>query len=531
MHPIHVLFGTESNNSADLADRTGRALEAAGMKAQVVDMGDFDPKKLADLHTLLVITSTYGNGDPPSNAEALHAWVMKKAPPMPQLRFAVCALGDKTYDRFCNCGKEFDKRLAELGATRITDRQDCDVDYEKPWKSWLDRVVPALKALAEVDAGSSAPVVAVDAVTIEKQESKPGTRRNPVAAKLKAKRVLCGQGSSKETLHVELAIPAEVHYEVGDSLGIWPSNDPALVDELLKVGPFDGDAKVVLRGAVHDSGRGGGSLTLREALLSRLDLAHVDPRLNEACGVGAIENAHVIDVVDAAEKPINAQQLAESLRPIAPRDYSIASSLRAHPGEAHFTIDVVRYELRGRKRGGVASTMFADRLQPGDAVPVYLHPAPHFRLPSDDTPIVMIGPGTGVAPFRAFLEERAARGARGKSWLFFGARNANYDFLYGDELQAMVKRGALAKLNCAFSRDQPEKRYVQHEMLCAAQELYAWIAGGAVVYVCGDAKRMAPDVHHCLAQIIAERGGVSTDVALEELGAMERDGRYRKDVY
>lgn len=532
MHPIHVLFGTESNNSADLADRTASALTAAGMSATAIDMGDFANEKLADVRTLVVITSTYGNGDPPSNAESLHAYLMKKAPPLPALRFAVCALGDKTYDRFCQCGKDFDRRLGELSATRVVDRQDCDVDYEKPWKAWLEKLVPALRALAEADANTTAPIIPIEGPKVEHHEAKPGTRRNPVMAKVLATRLLSAPGSTKETIHVELGLHGTgLSYEVGDSLGVWPTNDPKLVEDVLEAASCDGAAKVTLRGAVHESSRGTGSMSLRDALLTHLDLAHVDARLLEATGARPIEGGHALDVLLASEKPITAQTLVESLRPIAPRQYSIASSLRVHPGEAHFTIDVVRYDLLGRKRGGVASTQFADRAPVGSEVPVYLHPAPHFRLAEDDVPIIMVGPGTGIAPFRAFIEERAARGAKGKSWLFFGARNAACDFLYADELRAYRERGALTRYDCAFSRDQDSRVYVQHRMSENARELYAWIEEGAVIYVCGDAKRMAPDVHQAIASIWASQRSVPIEAGLAHLAQMETEKRYLRDVY
>ncbi len=528
MHPIHVIFGTESNNSADLADRTASALGAAGLSARAIDMADFANAKLAEVRTLVVITSTYGNGDPPSNAESLHAYLMKSAPAMPELRFAVCALGDKTYDRFCQCGRDFDRRLGELGAQRIVERVDCDVDYEKPWKAWLDRLVPAMRALAETDAGSGAPVLPVELPKVEHHEAAPGTRRNPVLARVLRSRRLSGEGSTKETLHVELA--TELPYEVGDSFGVWPTNAPALVEELLDAANCDGDAPVSLRGAVHESSRGTGSMTLREALSTHLDLAHVDARLLDAAGSAPIPGGHALDVLLAGEKPIAPQQLVESLRPLAPRQYSLASSPRAHPGEAHFTVDVVRYELLGRQRLGVASTQLADRAPIATELPVYHHPAPHFRLPADDVPIIMIGPGTGVAPFRAFLEERVARGARGRSWLFFGARNA-CDFLYGDELRALQKQGSLTRLDVAFSREQPERVYVQHRMRESARELYAWIEAGAVLYVCGDAKRMAPDVNRALVEILAAEAALRPEVAAARLAALEADNRYRRDVY
>lgn len=525
MHPIHVVFGTESNNSADLADRTASALTAAGLAATAIDMGDFANGKLAEVRTLVVITSTYGNGDPPSNAESLHAYLMKTAPNLPNLRFAVLALGDKTYDRFCQCGRDFDRRLGELGALRIVERVDCDVDYEKPWKAWLDELVPAIRALASADATTTATSIPIEGAKIEHHRAEPGTRRNPVIGRVLRSHRLCASGSTKETLHVELA--TDLPYEVGDSLGVWPTNDPALVSEILAAANCDGAAPVTLRGAVHESSRGTGSMTLAEALSTHLDLAHVDARLLETAGCAPIEGAHALDVLLAGEKPIAPQKLVESLRPLSPRQYSIASSRLAHPGEAHFTIDVVRYELLGRARGGVASTLFADRAPVGTEIPLYLHPAPHFHLVADDVPIVMIGPGTGIAPFRAFLEERAARGASGKSWLFFGARNATCDFLYGDELRALHDRGVLTRFDCAFSRDQEHRVYVQHRMREHGKDLRAFVDAGAAIYVCGDAKRMAPDVHRALAEIL----GDSVEAGLGRLEGLEAEKRYLRDVY
>lgn len=517
---IHVVFGTESNNCADLADRTARAMKDAGLEATAIDMGDFQNDKLVELGTLIVITSTYGNGDPPSNAESLHAYLMKKAPEVPNLRFAVCALGDRTYDRFCQCGRDFDRRLGELGGKRLIERQDCDVDYDKPWKEWLDKLIPALR-----ESGSTAG----PAVVMEHHEAERGTRRNPVPARVLKRARLCGEGSTKETIHVELV--TDLPYEPGDSLGVWPTNDPALVDAILEAASCDERAPVHLRGAVHESSRGTGNMALRDALLTHVDLAHVDARLLEAVGAHAMEGAHVIDVIDAAQKPVTPQTLLEALRPLAPRQYSIASSRAAHPGEAHFTIDVVRYQLRNRARGGVASTQFADRLAIGEEIPVYLHPAPHFRLPADDVPIIMIGPGTGVAPFRAFLEERAARGARGESWLFFGARNAAVDFLYGDELRAFHERGVLARYDCAFSRDQAERVYVQHRMRENAKTIFEWIERGAVLYVCGDAKHMAPDVHLALIEIVAQQAAIARETAAFRIEKLIEENRYRRDTY
>lgn len=530
MQTIFVLFGSESNNAADLADRTAIALKKAGLPAEVVDMSSFEVAQFDSLETALVVTSTYGNGNPPSNAEALHGALMARTEPLPRLRFAVCGLGDTTYDHFAQCGKDFDQKLGALGATRMVERQDCDVDYEEPWQEWLERVLAKLEELkSEAPVASEAAVVPPPAPSQTRIHA-PGTRKNPLPAHFIGQRPLCAHGSTKETLHVELRLDERMTYTVGDSLGVFCENDPALVADVLRGLRASGDETVTLRGAVHEGARGGGAMTLREALARHLDLQHVDPRLFAACGLPKSADVHVVDLVLMKTQAVDPQALVESLRPLAPRAYSIASSPLAHPGQAHLTVDVVRYEMRGRKRAGVASSMLADRTPPGAELSVYLQPAPHFRLPAPDVPIVMIGPGTGVAPFRAFLEERAATGARGKNWLFFGTRHKD-DVFYLDEMRALIDRGLLTRLDCAYSRDQSERIYVQHKMRAAHAELYAWLDEGAHVYVCGDAQRMAPDVQSELLDIITVGAHVDRDGALERLRAMETAGRYCKDVY
>jgi sulfite reductase (NADPH) flavoprotein alpha-component len=530
MQTIFVLFGSESNNAADLADRTAIAVKKSGLSAEVVDMSSFEVRQFDSLETLLVVTSTYGNGNPPSNAEALYGALMARTDPLPNLRFSVCGLGDTTYDRFAQCGKDFDQKLGELGATRIAPRQDCDVDYEEPWQAWLDTVLAALEALKSAPSSSANVVVPQAPASQSRVAAAPGTRKNPLSARVLRTRPLTDESSDKETLHVELALDSGLSYTCGDSLGIFCENDPALVQDVIAAMAANGDEEIALRGAVHEGAHGGGAMALREALSRHLDLHHVDARLFQACGLPKSADVHVVDLVLMKTERPELQAFVECLRPLAPRPYSIASSPNVHPGEAHLTVDVVRYEMRKRKRAGVASSMLADRASPGAELEVYVLPAPHFRLPqSDDVPLVMIGPGTGVAPYRAFLEERERRGAKGKTWLFFGTRHAR-DTFYVDELRAMVERGTLTHLDCAYSRDQPERIYVQHRMRAASAELESWIREGAHVYVCGDAQRMAPDVQAELLEILARSGG-GRERALEDLRAMEAAGRYCKDVY
>jgi sulfite reductase (NADPH) flavoprotein alpha-component len=493
-------------------------------------MMDFQGAKLPDVRRLLVITSTYGNGDPPSNAEVLHAFLMKKCGPLPDTSFSVCALGDTTYDRFAQCGKDFDRRLEELGGKRVAARRDCDVDYDDPFEAWLAEAIEGMKRVADAapePAGQAAPAApslpppSIDA---------PGTRRNPVKARVTANVNMNLPPSDKETRHIELELCAPFAYELGDSIGVWPTNDPALVTDVLAAAKLTGSERVKI---------GADELELAAALATKLDVVQPDVRLLEKV-YGALSSEerkarlaseHVIDVLGDVKGALSAAELVSLLRPLAPRQYSIASSPRAHPSALHLTVAVVRYERNGRPRGGVASIQLADRAPPGAELPIYLHPSPKFRLAPPDTDIVMIGPGTGIAPFRSFLADRAIAKGKGRSWLFFGARHRATDWLYREDLERFQKDGVLHELDVAFSRDQPEKVYVQHKMLARAKELYAWLEGGAVIYVCGDAQRMAVDVHAALATILEKEGGMSNLAARAKLEAWMDAGKYRKDVY
>jgi sulfite reductase (NADPH) flavoprotein alpha-component len=399
--PIHILFGTESGNAQGLAKRAGEALEKAGLSNHVIDMMDFQPPKLPTVRRLLVITSTYGNGDPPSNAEALHAFLMKKCGPLPDTSFSVCALGDTTYDRFAQCGKDFDRRLEELGGKRIAPRQDCDVDYDDPFDAWLAKAIDALKQLPDGDAPSDAPPSMGPPSAPPPAADAPGTRRNPVIARVTRNENLNAASTEKETRHIELELTAPLPYELGDSIGLWPTNDPTLVADILAAAKLGGDETVKF---------GAESSTLRDALATKLDVVQPDVRLLEAI-YGALSNderkarlanEHVIDVLADVKKPLRADELVGLLRPLAPRQYSIASSPRAHPNAVHLTVAVVRYERNGRPRGGVASIQLADRAPIDAKLPIYLHPSPKFRLarhrddrPGDGRrPVPRVSPGS-----------------------------------------------------------------------------------------------------------------------------------------
>lgn len=547
--PIHILFGTESGNAQGLAARAGEALTKAGLPNQVIDMMDFQGAKLVDVRRLLVITSTYGNGDPPSNAEVLHAFLMKKCGPLSALHFAVCALGDTTYDRFAQCGKDFDRRLEELGGKRVAPRQDCDVDYDDPFEEWLAKAIAGMKALADgaaSETSADASAVAAPAAPQPSEASKPidppGTRRNPVIARvarnvnLIVSQPIVREGDAidatlrKETRHIEIEPVAPFAYELGDSIGVWPTNDPTLVSDVLEAAKLSGAERVRV---------GADEVALRDALSTKLDVVQPDVRLLEKV-YGALSSEerkvrlaseHVIDVLADVKAELSPAELVSLLRPLAPRQYSIASSPRAHGSAIHLTVAVVRYERKGRPRGGVASIQLADRAPVGAELPIYLHPSPKFRLAPPDTDVVMIGPGTGIAPFRSFLADRAVTKGKGRSWLFFGARHEATDFLYKDDLERFQRDGVLHALDLAFSRDQDHKIYVQHRMLERAKELWSWLEGGAVIYVCGDAQRMAVDVHAALARILEEQGGMSNVAARAKLEAWMDAGKYRKDVY
>jgi sulfite reductase (NADPH) flavoprotein alpha-component len=349
---------------------------------------------------------------------------------------------------------------------------------------------------------------------------------------LLAKAPLTLAGSSKETLHVTLEVDPGLRYELGDSIGLWVSNDPEVARQVAAAAGLEPRAdELVLVGQEQ--------LRFADALVWRLDLQNADARLLERLHgplpaerrQQLLAGTHVVDHL--LDKPASwtPQELVEHLRALQPRPYSVASSPLAHPGKVDLTVGIVRYDLRGKPRAGVASSLLADRLPLGTQLPAFVHVAPAFRLAAPDVPIIMIGPGTGVAPFRAFLQHRRASGAKGPSWLFFGERNRATDFLYGAELEAMKADGTLARLEVAFSRDQADKVYVQHRMREHAKELFDWVRRGAAIYVCGDAHKMAPDVHATLVDVLAKHGGSSPEAALDELHQMEKAGRYQRDVY
>ncbi|MCA0165969.1 assimilatory sulfite reductase (NADPH) flavoprotein subunit [Bacillus sp. RAR_M1_44] len=538
---VTVLYGSQTGNSEGLAKKTAQHLEEKGFQVTLSSMSDFKPNNLKKINNLLVIVSTHGEGDPPDNALSFHEYVHgRRAPKLDHLSFSVLSLGDSSYEFFCQTGKEFDERFEELGGTRLFDRVDCDLDYDEPFSEWLQGVA---SSLSEGEAVS----LPQESAGANNQAVSEYSRTNPFYAEVLENINLNGRGSNKETRHLELSLEGSgLVYEPGDSLGIYPTNDPALVDELIQTCGWNAEEAVT----VH---KNGDTLPLKEALTSHFEITVLTkPLLQKIAALTNSESLHALleegneeklkeyiagrDLVDAARDfgPFEgtAAEFTSILRKIPARLYSIASSLKANDEEVHLTIGAVRYDAHGRERQGVCSILCAERLQPGDTLPVYIQHNQNFKLPQDpDTPIIMVGPGTGIAPFRSFMQEREEMGANGKSWLFFGDQHFVTDFLYQTEWQKWLKDGVLTKMDVAFSRDTEEKVYVQHQMKKQSKELFEWLEQGAYVYICGDEKHMAHDVHNTLLSIIQEEGAMSKEKAESYLANLQQQKRYQRDVY
>lgn len=532
-----VLYGTESGNSETLADRTVKEAKKRGFQAAMKNMAEIRPADLAKASNLLVIVSTWGEGDAPETAVSFHKEIMTTEVPLRGVKFSVCALGDTSYERFCQIGKEFDARLEGLGATRIADRQDCDVDYEEPYVDWLEKALTAF-------APTTAPVVAfVAPVAVPSVEY---GKKNPFPAEITEKVLLNGKGSLKETIHLEFSLAGSgLSYEPGDALGVLSVNAPDVVKAIIQAAHLTGNEVVEVKAAgsklLADALREDYDITaISRAVLTKLAETADSAELRELLAVESKERLKEFnngrEIVDAillyAPNGLTAQSLVGIFRKLPPRLYSIASSPLAHEDEVHLTVAAVRYDTHGRIRKGVCSTFLADLVKPGESVQVFVQPNKNFRLPADgSTPIIMVGPGTGIAPFRAFVEHRAALGCTGGNWLFFGDQHFTYDFLYQLEWQDHLKEGNLTRLDVAFSRDQPEKIYVQDRIIAQAVELYKWLEEGAHFYVCGDADRMAHDVNEALISVIEFQGGLTRIAAEAYVENLKKTKRYQRDVY
>lgn len=540
--PLTILYGTESGNCEALADQTVKLAKTRGFKPKLMNMADARVSELAKQQNLLVIVSTWGDGDPPESAETFYNDFMSDAAPkLETTRFSVCALGDTSYEQFCKIGKDFDQRLAVLGGERLTDRMDCDVEYEADFQTWVDRTLTALASLE--GAATQAGVATVDTMT---EPAIAYGKKNPFPAPLLSRVNLNGRGSAKMTCHVEIGLEGSgFQYDPGDALAVIPENDPVMVEAILDATGFSHAATVTLG---DDS-----EVSLREALTRHFDITTLSSpfirKYNDLVANDALTELlaperkaalrdylwgrQVVDILEGyPSKKLTPENFTNLLRKQTPRLYSIASSLKAHPDEVHLTVGLVEYDTFGRQRKGVTSAYLCERVAESTPMPVYLHHNKNFRLPADhDTPVIMVGPGTGIAPFRAFLEERVATGAKGANWLFFGDQHFLTDFLYQLELQQYLKEGHLSRLDLAFSRDQAKKIYVQHRMLEQAKQLWSWLQEGAHFYVCGDAKRMAGDVHEALLQIAESQGGMSREDAEAYMAALKKAKRYQRDVY
>ncbi|TWJ39027.1 Sulfite reductase [NADPH] flavoprotein alpha-component [Bacillus paralicheniformis] len=541
---VTILFGSQTGNAQGLAENAAKTLTERGFQVTVSAMSDFKPNQLKKLKNLLIVVSTHGEGDPPDNALSFHEFLHgRRAPKLDDFRYSVLALGDTSYEFFCQTGKEFDQRLGELGGTRLHPRVDCDLDYDEPAAAWLEGVISSLNEGQEQGASSApAQTAAPQAAGGETVYS----RKNPFRAEVLENLNLNGRGSNKETRHLELSLEdSGLTYEPGDALGIFPENDPELVDMLLAELKWDPNATVTV-----DQGE---NLSLKEALTSYYEITVLTKKFIQQAAelianeklreLAAQENADQLkayiagrDLIDFVQDfgPITAapQDFVSILRKIPPRLYSIASSFAANPDEVHLTIGAVRYNTHGRDRKGVCSVLCAERLQPGDTLPVFIQPNKNFKLPENpEAPIIMVGPGTGVAPFRSFMQEREETGAPGKSWMFFGDQHFVTDFLYQTEWQKWLSDGVLTKMDVAFSRDTEEKVYVQHRMLKHSKELFEWLEEGAAFYVCGDKNNMAKDVQNALLEIIEKEGGKSREEAEAYLAEMKKQKRYQRDVY
>lgn len=539
MPGITLISASQTGNARRVAEALRDDLIAAKLNVTLINAGDYKFKQIANEKLLIVVASTQGEGEPAEEAVALHKFLFsKKAPKLDNTAFAVFGLGDTSYEFFCQAGKDFDAKLAELGGERLLDRVDADVEYQAAAAQWRARLVDVLKARAP--AAPSVQVAASGAVN--EVHTSPYTKEAPLTASLAVNQKITGRDSEKDVRHIEIDLgDSGLRYQPGDALGVWYQNDPALVKELVELLWLKGDEPVTVEGK---------TLSLAEALQWHFELTVNTGNIVENYAtltrsetllplVGDkaqlqhyAATTPIVDMVRFSPAQLDAQALVDLLRPLTPRLYSIASSQVEVESEVHVTVGVVRYEIEGRARAGGASSFLADRVEEEGEVRVFIEHNDNFRLPANpQTPVIMIGPGTGIAPFRAFMQQRAADGAEGKNWLFFGNPHFTEDFLYQVEWQRYVKEGVLSRIDLAWSRDQKEKVYVQDKLRQQGAELWRWINDGAHIYVCGDANRMAKDVEQALLEVIAEFGGMDIEAADEFLSELRIERRYQRDVY
>ncbi|WP_216330490.1 sulfite reductase subunit alpha [Rhizobium sp. X9] len=537
---LNVLVGTQTGNAEALAMDIAAAARAQGMQPVVTALDDVSMAGLSGMKRVIVVTSTYGEGEMPDNAQLFwESLAAENAPRLDEMNFAVLALGDTGYDGFCQAGKLIDTRFEQLGGKRMKTRIDCDIDFEDAAAAWIGETLPLARA---IDGGSAAAAMSV--VAEPPARAKQGwSRKNPYSAEASVNRLLSGPASSKEIRHYEFDLgESGLDYEAGDALGVVPLNDPKLVGALLE-----------RFGAGTDSEVAGLGRPIGDALLNMFEISTPSRELVAEIGkrAGHEELSHILangdreqlsaflwskdilDLLDLGGKSVfDLAEFVTFLKPLQHRAYSISSSPLVAENSVHLTIASVRYRAEGRDRGGVCSTYLADRVEAGENAGIFVSPNKAFRVPQDnDAPMIMVGPGTGIAPFRAFLQERQARGAKGRNWLFFGDQHRQSDFIYEDELGDMSRDGVLTRLDLAFSRDQAEKIYVQTRMRQNGKALYQWLEEGGYFYVCGDATRMAKDVDDALHRIVIDEAGISAEAASDYVNRLKREKRYLRDVY
>lgn len=534
---LTVLYGSQTGNAKGVATEVAAAAKEQGIEVELVSMGNYKTKQLKTETHMLVVVSTNGEGEPPDDAIQLHEFLAgKRAPKLDGVSYSVLGLGDSSYEFFCQTAIDFDERFAALGAKSLAPRKDCDVDYDDDVLAWQEQVLPLVKETLT----ASAPAPATFAGSSFGGESQY-TKKNPYKATLLANPKITARGANKDVRHIEISLEESgITYQPGDALGVWFDNDPALVSELLALVSLDGEAKIEVAG---------NQVALSQALIEQFELTQLHPGFVSAYGEATeqaalveiaqdkaavrdfIEDRQVIDVIRQYPAALTAEQLTGALRKLTPRLYSIASAMSEVEEEVHLTVGVVEYDAFGNKHQGAASSFLAHRLEEDSQVRVFVEHNDNFRLPSEDKNVIMIGPGTGIAPFRAFLQERDNNDASGESWLFFGNQNFTDDFLYQTELQDFKDRGVLNRIDLAFSRDQAHKVYVQDRIKEQGSELYQWLENGASLYICGDGNKMAKDVHQAFLDLIIEHGNKTEQQAQEYLTTLRDTKRYQKDVY
>ncbi|WP_281544794.1 assimilatory sulfite reductase (NADPH) flavoprotein subunit [Grimontia sp. SpTr1] len=537
---LTIIYASQTGNAKGVAEALEAKAKADGVEVSLYSADDYKPRDLAKETHLIIVASTNGEGEPPDNAISLHEFLQsKKAPKLDKLQYAVLGLGDSSYEFFCQTGKDFDTYLSKLGAKAIAPRVDCDVDYEAEAESWSADVLGKVKET--IGGGADEVVVPLHAATTAGAAS-AYNKQNPYAAELVANQKITGRDSGKDVRHIEIDLgDSGLAYQPGDALGVYYTNSPELADEILAKVGLTGDETVEVAGE---------SLPLRQALIEKFEITAANPQqvaaIAELSGSKKLQklaedkdklrqyanNTQVVDVLGEKKTKLTAEQLAGLLRKLTPRLYSIASSQEEVGEEVHLTVGLVEFQNGDNTRLGGASGFLSQRAEDAESVKVFIEHNNNFKLPADDNaPVIMVGPGTGIAPFRAFMQERDARGAEGKNWLFFGDRTFTQDFLYQVEWQKFLKDGLLSKIDLAFSRDQAEKVYVQHKIVEQGKEVWQWLQDGAYLYICGDATYMAKDVHEALITVAQEQGGKSREDAENYLNELRKAKRYQKDVY